>query len=370
MADIENVRTLEDVISVLRKLYFNMDNLSKIYYDMFINPEPMTVNLERYDETGELETISLKNRAAELVQTLSGYGSPEGSVAANPGVLYIDLANNSLYYKTQDSSDAGWVQIYSYNNPLNYLSPTSSAPNLTDLNASNIHSGILSPLFGGSGVAGNLLGILKANGENAYTVAQEGVDYLVPDNLVGMISYFSKNDNRSDWLVCNGGTFSAAQYPKLYNFLGSTTLPDLRDRFIRSWDGTKEIGLKVADSFKAHTHTTTKTNTGGNGKHTHTGNTLEAHGTFSLQVPNDEISASGVFTKKNRSDGQAANGDDSDGANITLSTSGKWTGNTSEAPDHTHTIPALTTSSSGGTETAPKHIVLVAKIYAGPKVTV
>lgn len=353
MADIENVRTLEDVISVLRKLYFNMDNLSKIYYDMFINPEKITdLKLERYNELGELETITLKNRAAELMQTLSGYGSPEGSVAANPGVLYIDLTNNNLYYKTQDSSDAGWIQIYSYNNPLNYLSPTSSAPNLTDLNASNIHSGILSPLFGGSGVAGNLLGILKANGENAYTVAKEGVDYLVPDNLVGMISYFSKDDNRSDWLICNGSTFSATQYPKLYNFLGRNTLPDLRDRFIRSWDGTKEIGKKFEDTYKQHNHSLSGTATSSTiADHTHS------------------VSNVGVAANLKYGDGSPSSSERHyfvDGITQTVSRT------TGKSGEHSHTVPAtgFSVGNSGGTETAPKHIVLVAKIYAGPKVTV
>ena len=38
-ADVITVRSLEDVAYLLNILFFNMNNLSKVYYDMFINPE-------------------------------------------------------------------------------------------------------------------------------------------------------------------------------------------------------------------------------------------------------------------------------------------------------------------------------------------
>jgi len=33
----------------------------------------------------------------------------------------------------------------------------------------------------------------------------------------------------NNWLLCDGSTFSAADYPQLYNLLGGTTLPDFRE---------------------------------------------------------------------------------------------------------------------------------------------
>ena len=50
MADINNIRTLEDLTNVVSQLYFNLNNIERLYYDMFINPIPLTLELERYDE--------------------------------------------------------------------------------------------------------------------------------------------------------------------------------------------------------------------------------------------------------------------------------------------------------------------------------
>ena len=61
MSDVITVRSLEDVAYLLNILFFNMNNLSKVYYDMFINPEPMDIELQRYDESGTLTTITLPN---------------------------------------------------------------------------------------------------------------------------------------------------------------------------------------------------------------------------------------------------------------------------------------------------------------------
>jgi hypothetical protein len=54
---------------------------------------------------------------------------------------------------------------------------------------------------------------------------------------VGMIGAFWGTTAPADYLLCNGGTFSRTTYPKLYNFLGSTTLPDLRGCFLRGLGG-------------------------------------------------------------------------------------------------------------------------------------
>ena len=182
---------------------------------MFINPTPMTLELERYDETGRLTTVLLKNRAAELIQNLSGYGNPNGVVEARPGVLYTDLVNNVLYYKTQDDSDQGWVGIYSEENEGSFLKINGSAANLTNLNVDHVTDGVLSVEHGGTGNSGTFSGMLKANGTGAYTRATEGEDYIDPNGLVGMISYFPKNEVRSNWFLCDGGTFTASEYPKL-----------------------------------------------------------------------------------------------------------------------------------------------------------
>ena len=58
------------------------------------------------------------------------------------------------------------------------------------------------------------------------------------------------------WLLCNGGTFSSTTYSKLYNLLGTTTLPNLNGRFLEgttsSPGSTKSAGLpNITGSFKS-----------------------------------------------------------------------------------------------------------------------
>lgn len=356
MADIDNVRTLEDLIAVVRRLYFNLNQINNQYYNMFINPEPMTLQFERYNDVGVLETVDLKNRAAELTQTLSGYGSPDGVQLANPGILYIDLSTKYLWYKSQGTDEFGWVCLYSVNNIPNYLTPTSAAPDLKDLNASNVSSGILSAAYGGTGVAGGLYGIPKANGANAFVQAVADEDYISASALIGMIAYFPKqlSASKTNWLLCNGTTFSATEYPALYAFLGTTTLPDLADRFIRSWDGSstsgdKAIGGKAGDSLKAHSHTL-----GGSGSTNEAGNHYH------------DVNNAKVSTSTKRGDAQPSG---SEAGDFVGSLSQGGTLYTNTVGNHTHTVPStgFTISSTGETETAPKHIVLVPMIYAGLK---
>ena len=83
------------------------------------------------------------------------------------------------------------------------------------------------------------------------------IDDRVDDKLVGQISHF-RNTPPTNWLICNGGTFSAVTYPKLNTYLGGTTLPNYLGRFILAADGvTYLIGTTggFADAtLVSHTH--------------------------------------------------------------------------------------------------------------------
>ena len=54
--DLSKIRTLQDVINALNIVYFNMNEIERIYFDMFINPTPMDVTFQRYDDQGVLST--------------------------------------------------------------------------------------------------------------------------------------------------------------------------------------------------------------------------------------------------------------------------------------------------------------------------
>jgi microcystin-dependent protein len=67
-----------------------------------------------------------------------------------------------------------------------------------------------------------------------------------------------------NWLLCNGGTFSAVTYPALNSFLGGNTLPDMRNLSPMGAGATVAIGATAG----ALTHTLT---TAQLASHTHTG---------------------------------------------------------------------------------------------------
>ena len=60
----------------------------------------------------------------------------------------------------------------------------------------------------------------------------------------------------TNYLVCDGSTYSSATYPSLFAVLGTTTLPDLRGVFVKGYDGTRAINTLQAQNVGSHTHTT------------------------------------------------------------------------------------------------------------------
>lgn len=50
--------------------------------------------------------------------------------------------------------------------------------------------------------------------------------------MPGNILPFAGSTSPDGWLLCNGATFSSSTYPKLYEILGSTTLPNLQGKYL------------------------------------------------------------------------------------------------------------------------------------------
>jgi microcystin-dependent protein len=95
-----------------------------------------------------------------------------------------------------------------------------------------------------------------------------------------------------NWLLCNGGTFSAATYPALNSFLGGNTLPDMRDQSPMGAHTTVALGANAGalthtlttaqlashtHTGDAHTHTSAAHVHGSGGPHSHS----HSHGPFS-----------------------------------------------------------------------------------------
>lgn len=263
-----------EIITLLQRLFTNMNNLDSIYYDMFINTNPMDVKLERYNQDGLLETYILPNRAKDRYNAIQGRGNPEGVYSAGIGALYFDILTNNIYIKISDSGATGWTLIKTSVNFLpgeDYLAPNGSASHLTDLSASSIDGGILDVRVGGTGNTG-LEGILKGKGSNPIGVAKENVDYVTPQTYIGMLGFFPCDIESlpEGWLVCNGAFVNKTDYPRLaerlgdkYLYIGTEwdrtvdpeynvnkiALPDYRGYYLRGWNNTNSTGnpIKIGD---------------------------------------------------------------------------------------------------------------------------
>ena len=97
----------------LTELLQNSVNMASVFYDIFLNPEPMDVELKQFNSDNELVTISLPNRAKDRMIALTGAVTPEGNVEANVGASYVctDPENPTVWFKVSGSGNTGWQVV-------------------------------------------------------------------------------------------------------------------------------------------------------------------------------------------------------------------------------------------------------------------
>lgn len=185
--------------------------------------------------------------------------------------------------------------------------------------------------------------------------------------LVGMIAAFPAAPP-DDWVVCDGSTIQAADYPELVRYLTnnitatSAQLPDYRGYFLRGWDsmgvngaalvdGGRSLNSVQGDANKAHAHSGTtdmsaavSANTSGAGGHSHTFQLLLYKG--GGLGGDHEVQPAADYNQRALDKSTSAVGDHAH--SVTL-------------PAHSH---SFTTSSSGGVETRPKNISVIYAIRA------
>lgn len=96
------------IIENLTELLQNTVNMTSVFYDIFLNPTPMDVELTQYDADGNVVTIMIPNRAKDMQRALVGTGSPEGMVSASQGTLYVDNSTQTVFVKTAGDETIGW----------------------------------------------------------------------------------------------------------------------------------------------------------------------------------------------------------------------------------------------------------------------
>ena len=369
---LKNVRTLEDIVNLLTILFTNLNNQNEIYYDMFLNPNPMDIELQRYNENGELVTVTLANRAKDRILSYSGSGSPNGVQVATVGSLYIDTEEGSLYFKAGGTDAYGWVLVWTSRNFTEgnqYISPTGDASNLTNLNMSNAGSGTLPVARGGSGVS-SITGIIKGNGTAPYSALTDN-DMLPPSELAGMISFYPVETLPPKCLVCDGTIYSTVYRPELtrlcsilgnkYGGDGITSfgVPNLIDKYIKCGIPS-EVGTIGEAHVGEHTHGLSG-DVGYENRHVHDPGTLNSIGSYTDQWAL-KSSPEGVFSLSDTGNTYSTSDSAlSRASKVKFELANGWVDgcNTGEGSAHTHSLDNMITEPAGSGVNEVDHIVMV-----------
>ncbi|RVH37674.1 tail fiber protein [Sinorhizobium meliloti] len=193
----------------------------------------------------------------------------------------------------------------------------------------------------------------------------------------GTVIFYARSTAPSGYLKANGAAVSRTTYADLFAAIGTTfgagdgsttfTLPDLRGEFVRGWDDARGadsgrvFGSAQADEIQSHLHTVNPPSTATSSdthSHTYSGST-NTTGAHVHSVPYQDRGFSGG----------TINNAESGGATGTFNTgssgdhSHTYSGTTSsDTHSHTVDIAQFNSGSTGGTETRPRNVALLACI--------
>ena len=230
---------------------------------------------------------------------------------------------------------------------------------------------------------------LVCDGTNILRVGADP-SMLIP---TGMVVPFFGTTIPAGYLVANGSAVSRTLYANLFAVIGtmygsgdgSTTfnLPDLTNRFVR-YGTTAQVGTKVAESLKSHTHGVTQSaHTHGltDSGHTHTASTSSA-GSHAHTMQSAGVHTHRYLTREGGETQSVTQAETESGwgsFNGRMTDSGSHTHIINSNGAHTHPVTVnsaktgislngatanITINSTGGTETAPMHIYAIPLIKA------
>ena len=107
---------------------------------------------------------------------------------------------------------------------------------------------------------------------NAAGSSSISVNSIIGAQTPGLVAYFAMSTAPTGWVKANGSALSRTTYADLFSAIGTTygsgdgsttfNVPDLRGEFLRGWDDSRGIdsgrtfGSSQADDFESHTHQT------------------------------------------------------------------------------------------------------------------
>ena len=117
MSDMDSSVIIENLTELLQ----NTVNMTSVFYDIFLNPVPMDVELKQYNSDNELITITIPNRAKDRQIALEGNVDPENNVVANVGACYVNVVKSTVYFKAVGSGNTGWREVLTQEGVNDYI---------------------------------------------------------------------------------------------------------------------------------------------------------------------------------------------------------------------------------------------------------
>lgn len=164
----------------------------------------------------------------------------EANIVANQNnsniFLRVDGSNkmqNALQFNKELNADHRMVK---------YISSLTNDSDLT-IDAPKVLLGNQTGTKGDSNVVVNDLTI--------HSMGDKPLTSLLNSMPIGAVVSFAGITVPDGYFECNGASFTSSTYPKLYQALGSTKIPDLRGQFVRGWDhGASVDSGRVLGSFQ------------------------------------------------------------------------------------------------------------------------
>lgn len=156
-------------------------------------------------------------------------------------------------YYTKTVADSTFATIASLSN---YVTNSSLATTLSGYLPIGTPLNTIAAPNGSVDLAGNRITNVGVPTNAGDAANKSYVDGQVSGALVGSITMWPTTSAPSGYLICDGSTYSSGTYPALFAILGTTTLPDFRDKFARGFDSTtgRTILDVQQDAYENHLH--------------------------------------------------------------------------------------------------------------------
>ena len=162
-------------------------------------------------------------------------------------------------------------QIPDTNDPANFhTSATSTFDHLAEevIPKFNTNLAWVETALAGSETVVDAVAALQTNTPNADNLTSGTLDHQRLPWLTGSVAFFAMDTAPTGYIKANGATISTTTYANLFAAIGHTfggsgsafKVPDLRGEFLRGWsdgrsvDSGRGFGSFQGDLFKSHTH--------------------------------------------------------------------------------------------------------------------